>query len=301
MHDILIIGGGPAGMTAALYALRSNKSVLILEKDSFGGQIAHSPKVENYPGSAAFSGVEFADRLMEQIVALGADFELEEAVALLDEGATKRVRTREGNEYCARSVIYAAGVRHRQLGLPNEEALTGNGVSYCAVCDGDFYRGQAVAVAGGGNSALQEAMLLSGLCRQVTVLEKTARFRGEARLLAALEAKENVTLLTETEVAGLLSGPDGLSGLCLRTPAGERELPAAALFVAIGLQPENAAFADVLPLDAAGYVACDESCRTDKPGIFVAGDCRAKELRQLVTATADGAAAAVAACRYLEE
>lgn len=302
MYDILIIGGGPAGMTAALYARRNGKSALVLEKSGFGGQITYSPRVQNFPGTLSMSGNEFADRMLEQILAQGADVEVAAAAELLDEGGTKRVRTEDGTEYEAKAVILAAGTRHRMLGLPGETELVGNGISFCAVCDGEYYRGQTVAVAGGGNSALQEATLLAELCKQVILVQDLDDFTGEEKLVSELLARENVRALTGT-VIDSIQAPDGaIKSLTLRKKATGKtsDLPCDGLFVAIGLIPENEAFQNVVPLDQCGYAAADESCETGTPGIFVAGDCRAKQVRQLTTAVADGAVAALAACRYID-
>lgn len=300
MTDILIIGGGPAGLTAALYACRANKSVLVLEKGAFGGQITYSPKVENIPGFTSLSGNEFADRLVEQVMAQGADIEPQEVVQLLDEGGCKVAVTESGERFEGRSVILATGVKHRMLGLAREEELVGNGISFCAVCDGAFYRGQDVAVIGGGNSALQEALLLAENCRRVTVVQNLAACTGEERLVAALRERDNVDFLFNSTVTALL-GEGELTGIALNVAGEERTLSVAGMFVAIGLVPENKAFASLAALDEQGYFDADEGCRTHTPGIFVAGDCRRKAVRQVTTAAADGAVAALAACRYLEK
>ncbi len=300
MYDIIIIGAGPAGLTAALYARRMGKTVLVLEKSTFGGQITFSPKIENYPGTMQMSGNEFADRLVEQVLAQGADIELETVTAVHDGGARKTVVTEEGTHEC-RSVIIAAGVRHRQLGLPRENDFVGEGISYCAVCDGAFYQGRHVAVIGGGNSALQEAILLSETCREVTVIQNLPFLTGEQSLQAALAARENVNVILGTVVTGL-AGDNELQGLELRREENGEEstLPVDGMFVAIGLEPVNDAFLNVAALDEYGYFDADEACATKTPGIYVAGDCRRKGVRQITTAVADGATAALAACRYLD-
>ncbi len=301
-YDILIVGGGPAGLTAALYAARSGKSVLVLEKAGFGGQIAWSPRVENYPGVKAVSGAQWAEELLTQAMEQGAETDVGAVTGLRRGDGAWRAATEEGGEYAARSVIVAAGARHRPLGLPGEEELVGRGVSYCAVCDGDFYAGQDVAVAGGGDSALQEALLLSDICRRVYVVHRRENFRGEARLQEKLFARGNVERVAPAAVTGLLRAGDALRGVALAAPDGGavRELPVSALFVALGLLPDTGPFAGLLPLDAAGYAAVGEDCGAGAPGLFAAGDCRAKTVRQLTTAVGDGAAAAVAACRYLD-
>ncbi len=298
MYDIIIIGGGPAGLTAATYARRAGKSVLVLEKNAFGGQITWSPKVENFPGFLSVSGVDLADKLLEQAMEQGAEVELEEVCGVRDEGAVKTVLTESGGSYQARSLIIAAGARPRPLGLPREEELTGSGVCYCAVCDGAFYKGKAVAVAGGGNSALQDALLLSSSCSHVTLIHRRDSFRGEARLVEALRERENVDFLLSARITALC-GEAELTGLELLQNGQTRRLEVEGLFVAVGHQPDNGLFAPLLDLDAGGYAASGEDCRTRTPGVFVAGDCRSKQVRQLTTAAADGAVAALAACAYL--
>lgn len=298
MYDIIIIGGGPAGLTAATYACRAGKRVLILEKSAFGGQITWSPRVENFPSIVSISGVELGDRLLEQAMAQGAEVELEEAAAILPEGDVKRVRTASGAEYVGRAVIIATGARPRPLGIAREEALVGSGVCYCAVCDGAFYNGRPVAVNGGGNSALQDAMLLSEKCSRVYLIHRRAEFRGEAKLVEALRARDNVELLMDTRVVELL-GEAELTGIVVEGRDGRRTLDVEGLFVAIGHAPDNAAFSPLIDLDGAGYADADEACTTRTPGVFVAGDCRKKSVRQLTTAVADGACAALAACAWL--
>jgi len=300
MHDIIIVGGGPAGLTAAVYGLRAGKTVLVIEKNGFGGQIAYSPKVENIPGTISISGTEFADKLTEQAMNLGADVELENVIRV-ESGDVKKVYTEEGGCYEAKAVILAVGVKHRMLGLPGEEELVGNGLSFCAVCDGAFYAGQNVAMIGGGNSALQEALLLSEVCRKVTVVQNLAFFTGEKKLADALTAKENVEVIFSTVVAEYLSENGTLTGLRLRGENGEEcVLAVDGAFLAVGLAPENDAFAPVAELNDWGYFASGEDCTTKTEGIYVAGDCRSKSIRQVTTAAGDGAVAAMAACRYLD-
>ena len=303
MYDIIVIGGGPAGMTAALYALRNGKSVLVLEKHGFGGQITYSPKVENYPGTIQMSGNEFADKMLEQILALGAEVELEKAVAVEEESGHKLVKTEEGNIFEAMAVILATGVKHRMLGLPGENELVGNGISFCAVCDGDFFSGQTVCVAGGGNSALQEAILLAEKCKEVIILQDLPELTGEATLQTILRSRSNVTIETNRKIVGVQAGDDGLTGVTVedRLTGWQRTIPAEGLFIAIGLIPENGPFADLADLNSYGYFASGEDCLTKTPGVYVAGDCRSKSIRQLTTACADGAVAALAACRYVNE
>ncbi len=302
MIDIIVIGGGAAGMTAALYALRNGKSALVLEKQGFGGQITHSPKVENYPGTLQMSGNEFADRMLDQILAQGAQIELEKAVGIEDLGDSKVVLTEEGGRYEGRAVVIATGVKHRMLGLPGEDALVGEGISFCAVCDGDFYAGQTVCVAGGGNSALQEAILLAEKCREVIILQDLPTLTGEQKLQDVLAARDNVRVITGTKIDALLTEDGALTGVAIssRTTGERQEIACDGLFVAIGLIPENGPFANLADLNDWGYFASGEDCATKTPGVFVAGDCRSKGVRQLTTAVADGATAALAACRYIQ-
>ncbi len=302
MYDIIIIGGGPAGLTAAVYARRAGKTVLVIEKSSFGGQIAFSPKVENIPGTISISGAAFADALVEQAMNLGAEVELEAVTAVEKEGAAFRVFTEEGSAFEGRAVILAVGVKHRLLGLPEEEALIGNGLSFCAVCDGAFYTGQDTAMIGGGNSALQEALLLSEVCRKVTVIQNLPFFTGEKTLADALQAKDNVEILFSTLVTGYETENGSLTGLRLRREETGEELtvPVDGAFLAVGLAPQNEPFAALASLNDYGYFESGEDCVTRTPGVFVAGDCRSKTIRQVVTASADGAVAAMAACRFLD-
>lgn len=302
MYDIIVVGGGPAGMTAALYARRNGKTVLVIEKNGFGGQITHSPKVENYPGTLSMSGNEFADSLLDQILAQGAEIEFENVISVREEDGKKVVRTEEGSSFSSKAVILATGVKHRMLGLPGEKELVGEGISFCAVCDGDFYTDQVVCLAGGGNSALQEGILLSEKCAKVIVLQDLAYFTGEEALQKVLFSRPNVTAYTGVKISGLITNEkDELSGVEIREEkSGEiSHIPCDGLFVAIGLVPENKAFASLAYLDDRGYFDSGEDCLTATAGLFVAGDCRRKEIRQVTTAAADGAVAALAACRYI--
>ena len=302
MYDIVIVGGGPAGLTAAIYGLRAGKTVLVIEKGGFGGQIAFSPKVENIPGTKLISGAEFADQLTEQAMALGADVELETVTGVEKLEGHFRVDTEEGSTYEAKSVILALGVKHRMLGLPGEEELIGHGISFCAVCDGAFYEGQEVAMIGGGNSALQEALLLSEVCTKVTVVQNLADFTGERKLAEALLQKDNVTVHFSTVVAGYQSQDGELTGLQLRGADGETfEIRVDGAFLAVGLEPRNGPFAHLAKTNDWGYFDSGEDCLTQNPGLFVAGDCRSKRIRQVVTAAGDGAVAAMAACSYLDQ
>jgi len=303
MYDIIIVGAGPAGLTAALYALRADKKILVIEKETFGGQITFSPKVENYPGILEMSGNEFAEKLIEQVLSHGGEIEMDRVTSIKvnEEGKTRTVVTENGR-YEARAVIIAAGSKHRRLGLDKEDELTGEGVSYCAVCDGAFYKGMEVALVGGGNTALQEAVLLSEYCKKVTVIQNLPYLTGEKRLSAILETRANVEILCNKTVNALI-GDTKLEGVEIKdAESGEISvLKIDGLFVAIGQVPENEPFISVAQINDYGYIVADESCLTDDEAVFVAGDCRTKRVRQITTATADGATAALAACRYLEQ
>ena len=301
MKDIIVIGAGPAGMTAALYALRADKSVLLLEKENFGGQITYSPKLENYPSVMEISGSAFAEQMLEQVMAHGAEIELAEATKITDHGTYKTVTTEYG-EFDGKAVIIATGSKHRHLGLEGEDALIGSGISFCAVCDGSFFAGKKVAVIGGGNTALQEAVMLSDLCSEVIIIQNLSFMTGEKKLLQILEGKSNVSMIFDTVVTSLESKDGELCAIELKnTASGEgSRLALDGMFVAIGQKPENEAFSDVTALNDYGYIVADENCLTDTEGVFVAGDCRTKKIRQVTTAAADGAVAALAACRYID-
>lgn len=301
MYDIIIIGAGPAGLTAALYALRADKKVLVLEKETFGGQITYSPKVENYPGIMQMSGNEFAEKLIDQVFAHGGEIELDKVVKIeTGEGNCRTVITENGR-YEAKSVIIASGSKHRRLGLDREDEFTGEGVSYCAVCDGAFYKGRDVAVIGGGNTALQDAVLLSEYCSSVTVVQNLDFLTGEKRLADTLVKRANVKILYGKTVTALL-GENKLRAIeiCDLRSGEKEEVKVDGVFVAIGQVPENQPFEDNVELSKEGYIQANESCTTRDEAIFVAGDCRTKTVRQITTAVSDGASAALAACRYID-
>lgn len=299
MYDIIIIGGGPAGLTAAVYARRAGKSVLVLEKAALGGQITWSPKVENFPSVMSISGTELGDRMAEQAIAQGADIEFEEVIGIDDLGDRRRVRCEFGAEYEGRAVIIATGAKPRMLGIEREEDLVGSGVGYCAVCDGAFFKNMPVAVYGGGNSALQDALLLSETSSRVYLIHRRDSFRGESTLVDKLKEKDNVEFVLSATITRLI-GDEELKGIVVSRNGSEREIKVSGLFVAIGHVPDNEAFASVLTLNNSGYAVTDERCITSTPGVFVAGDCRTKSVRQLTTAVADGATAALAACEWLD-
>ena len=298
MYDIIIIGGGPAGLTAALYAKRANKSVLVIEKGTFGGQITYSPKVENIPGFLSVSGNEFAEKLIEQVLEQGAEVEMCEVTGI-SKADNFTVHT-DGGDFEGKTVIIATGAKHRMLGLDREEQFVGEGISFCAVCDGAFYEGKTVAVIGGGNSALQEAILLSDLAKKVYVVQNLETLTGEVKLREQLYAKENVEIILGTVVKELL-GDSELVGIKVENANNEvRTLDIDGMFVAIGLIPQNEPFAEHIALNAWGYADSAEDCKTTTEGIFVAGDCRSKRIRQVATAAADGAIAALAAVDYID-
>ncbi len=299
MYDLIVIGGGPAGLTAALYARRANKTVLVIEKGSFGGQITYSPKVENIPGFTEITGNEFGEKMVEQVLAQEAEVECAEVLEVKD-GVYKTVVTDSG-EFTAKSLVIATGAKHRLLGLPGEEKYIGEGISFCAVCDGAFYEGKEVAVIGGGNSALQEAILLADLAKKVTVVQNLDFLTGEQKLQDKLATKPNVEVILGTVVDGFIGG-DALEGIRIRKEADGTvsDLMADGVFVAIGLVPQNEVFGSLVPLDPRGYIQCGEDCVTGTPSVFAAGDCRTKTIRQVTTAVADGAVAALAACAYAD-
>ncbi len=293
-----MIGAGTAGLTAAIYARRASKSVLVLEARGFGGQILNTPAIWNYPAEPGISGFDFAMKLYSQAETLGAEFAFGTASGFRAEDGGFTVPTADA-EYRGRSLIIATGTSHRGLGLPGEEALTGRGVSFCATCDGALYKGRDVAVVGGGNTAVSDALYLSDLAATVWLIHRRDSFRADPADVALLGRKENIRLLLGTRVTGLVA-EDKLSAVVLTGPEGRTsELPVAGLFIAVGMVPATGAFEGLLELDPSGYIVAGEDCRTSVPGVFAAGDGRTKDVRQLVTAAADGAVAATAAVRYV--
>ncbi|OQA24502.1 MAG: Thioredoxin reductase [Firmicutes bacterium ADurb.Bin354] len=299
MNDIIIIGAGTAGLSAAIYARRAGKKALILEALSYGGQIINTPEVENYPGIKNISGFDFATGLYEQAAALGAEIEYVRVTGIESNAdGSKTVHTTDGDREC-KAVIIATGAKNRPLGIDREEELTGSGVSYCATCDGAFYKKKSVAVNGGGNTAIEDAGFLSNFCSKVYVIHRRDEFRADVHEVEKLKAKENVEFILDSEVTALL-GDDELTGIeVTNKKTGEKkELEISGLFIAIGQMPDNTAFASVVDLDEKGYIIGKEDCLTNTPGVFTAGDCRTKAVRQLTTAAADGAVAALAAAAY---
>lgn len=300
LYDIIVVGGGPAGLTAAIYAARAGKTVALLERESIGGQIVYSPMVDNYPALPHVSGAELANKMYEQVETLGVEIISEEAVRAERQDDGNFLLTTDYGAHSARALILATGVQHRRLGLDGEDELIGAGVSYCAVCDGAFFAGKDVAVVGGGDTALQDALFLSGICRSVTVVVRRDRFRGEAALARQLKARDNVSIWFEHRPVGYVTLDGALSGLNVEGPGGARMLAVEGVFLAVGQEPCSAAFAELVHTDERGYFAAGESCRSSVPGVYIAGDCRAKTVRQLTTAVGDGAVAALAACGDLD-
>lgn len=301
MYDIVIVGAGTAGLSAAIYGVRAGKKVLVLEGQNFGGQIINSPEIENYPGIAKTSGFEFATGLYEQAANLGADIEFEQVLKVEKTEKEFIVHT-EGKQIECRAVILATGAKNRPLGVEKETQFVGMGVSYCATCDGAFFRGQKTAVVGGGNTALEDAEFLSNFCEKVYVIHRRDEFRGEQWLSDNLRKKGNVEFVMDTVVTDII-GENGVQGVAIKNVKTEEEaeLSVTGLFVAIGQMPDNKAFEKLVDLDSGGYIQAKEDCKTSCEGIFAAGDCRTKEVRQLATAAADGAVAGLAACEYINK
>ena len=300
MTDIIIIGAGPAGLTAAIYARRAAKSVLVLEAKGYGGQIINTPHIENYPVAAHISGFDFATKVYEQAKALGAEFKFEKALEIRDDGEIKTVVTPK-NEYEAKAVIIATGSENRKLGVEGEDRLVGRGISYCATCDGAFFRKKNVAVVGGGNTALEDALYMADIADKVYLIHRRDSFRGEEATAEKLRQRENIELVLNSQVTKLNAEKRLQSVEVTDKQGNTRTLEVSGLFVAVGRIPENKSFENLIELDGAGYAASAENCRTKTPGVFVAGDNRQKEVRQLVTAASDGAVAATEAVKYLNE
>lgn len=295
MYDIIIIGGGCAGLSAAIYGARAGKSVAVFESGSIGGQITSAHLVENYPGIPCVTGVDFADRIYNQALSYGAEVRPEEVQKVTDNGKLKQVFTDEG-AYETGAVIISTGVKHRHLGLDREEELTGRGVSYCAICDGAFYKDKVVAVAGGGNTAIGDAIFLSGYCRKVYVIHRRDTLRAQKHLVDTAKGRHNIEFVFDTEVEKL-NGEDKLNGLMLKNKSTgmQGSLSVEGLFIAVGYIPVNGMFSEMGILDDSGYIIADETGKTKIPGIFAAGDCRSKGVRQLATAAADGINAVLSA------
>jgi len=298
MFDIIVIGGGVSGMTATLYALRNNKKVLLIEGASVGGQIAQSPKVENYPTVKQISGAKLSDDLFEQVTDLGAEFEFDNITGVEKKGDTFYV-TGEFGCYESKSVIIANGVKHRKLKLDKEEDFIGNGIYYCAICDGPFYKDKDVTLIGDGNTALQYALLLSDICSKVNLVIMFDKFFGDENLVRAVENRKNIEIIREAKTIELIGDKELKAIKFERKDKTTFEIANTPLFVAIGQIPDNKNFENLADLDKAGYFDADETCTTKTPGLFVAGDTRKKSVRQVTTAMCDGAVAATNACNYI--
>ena len=300
MYDIIVVGGGPAGLTAAIYGLRNGKSVFVIEKSVFGGQIVNSPKVENIPGFDSISGDEFGDKMLEQAMGQGAEVTLEDVTGVEKKGDTFIVKTAEGGAYEGRTVILATGTTHRVLGLEGEQDLIGNGISFCAVCDGDFYRDKKVVMIGGGNSAFVESNLLVDIVSELVILQDMPFFTADKKLQEQVLSHGNVETHVGTKILDYIIEEGQLKGVRYEEEGVAKEVSCDGVFLAVGLVPENDAFTDMADVNEAGYFTTDNICTTKTPGIYIAGDCRAKTLRQVATACSDGAYAAIAACDFLK-
>ena len=294
MYDVIIVGAGPAGLTAAIYACRANLKVLVLEAMTYGGQIINTPSIENYPALFKVSGFDFATNLYNQAKELGSEIKFEKVIKIIP-GKEKKVITFT-NSYKAKAIIIATGAVSRKLNLPNEDEFVGKGISYCATCDGNFYKGQVVAVNGGGNTAFEDAIYLADITKKVYLIHRRNEFRADASLVEQAKKKKNIEFILNSKIIKL-NGDDKLSSITLNN---NKELNIDGLFIAIGKVPETNNFASVVKTTKDGYFESNEECLTNQEGIFVAGDAREKELRQLVTATSDGAIAATAAIKYLK-
>ncbi|NLY82145.1 MAG: FAD-dependent oxidoreductase [Clostridiales bacterium] len=299
-YDVVIIGGGTAGLTAGMYAARANKKTLIIEKEMIGGQITYTHQIYNWPAGQGLSGVEYSMKLQEQARSFGAVVELDEVLGV-DYKEGDIVIKCTSKEYHAKSLIIATGMKHRRMGVEREESLIGSGISFCAVCDGAFFKDAEVAVYGGGNTALEDAIFVSDICKKVTIIHRRDQFRGEEHLEKILRGKPNVEFALNKTISEL-HGKFAISGVTLhdKVTGEDSELNVTGLFVAIGQIPNNKPFDEIIETDKAGFFDIGENCKTSKAGVFVAGDCRRKDVRQLITAAADGAVAAVAASSYVD-
>ena len=297
MYDIIIIGAGPAGLTSAIYALRANKKVLVLESNMVGGQIVNTLDIENYPCNPHISGFDFSNNLKKQAEELGAEIKFEK-VDSVEDGELKKVKTSVG-EYTAKAIIIASGLENKTLNLPNENELVGKGVSFCATCDGNFFRGKTVAVVGGGNTALEDTLYLSNIVEKVYLIHRRNEFRGDEKTVNLIKNKENVEFVLESNISSV-NGTNTLESIDVVNNNGEtRNLSISGLFIAIGKKPNIEYLNGLINTDESGFILSNESCKTNVEGIFVAGDIRTKSVRQLVTATGDGAVAAISAIDYL--
>ena len=297
MVDVIIIGAGPAGLTAAIYALRAKKSVLVFESNMVGGQIVNTLDIENYPVNPHISGYDFATNLKKQAEELGATI-INEKVVSIENDTNKKVKS-EQNVYEAKTIIIESGLENRTLSIPNELELVGKGVSYCATCDGNFFKGKDVAVVGGGNTALEDALYLSNIVNKVYLIHRRNEFRGDTKTVEQIKTKSNIELVLESTISSI-NGENALESIVVLNRDGSmRTIPVSALFIAVGKKPNIDYLNGLINTDESGFIISDESCKTNIEGIFVAGDIREKKVRQLVTATSDGAVAALEAINYL--
>ena len=298
VYDVIIVGAGIAGMTAAIYAKRANRSVLVLESKIYGGQIINTFNIANWPGEPGISGVDLSQNIYKQMDDLGVEIEYSEVVAVKDNGEIKEVETDDGI-YIGRSLIVAVGSVDRKMEIPREQEMAGRGVSYCATCDGAFYKDKDVVVVGGGNTAFYDALYLADVAKKVYLVHRRDSFRADAILVEKVRAKKNMEFVLEAHPVGIL-GEKKVEGLVVENKDGEKQnLVVDGIFVAVGRVPATKVFSGLIDLDESGYIVAGEDCHTSCPGIFVAGDCRTKTTRQLVTAAGDGAVAANEAVRYL--
>jgi len=299
IYDCIIIGAGPAGLTSALYLLRAGKNVLILEKSTIGGGIASTPMIENYPGCARVSGEQLADNLFAQVTDFGGNLEVWEVKKIEEDGDYYKLVT-DGPDFFAKTIIIATGTTWRRLGLPNEENLIGHGISFCVTCDGAFYKDQTVAIIGGGNTAVTNALELSEICKKLIVVQNLADLTGENILNEKLKAKENVEIIYNATVKELI-GEDELKGIVINTPDGEKKIDVDGMFISIGLVPQTDFVKDSITLNKFNYIDAVENCNTNLKGVFVAGDVRNKAYHQITTATSDGTVAALEVQKYLDK
>ncbi|MBQ6265052.1 MAG: thioredoxin-disulfide reductase [Clostridia bacterium] len=301
MYDVIIIGAGPAGLTAAIYAARAGLNCLIIESTMYGGQITSTPEVENYPALKKTAGWELAESLYQQAISFGSQLNFEKVNSIINDGSLKTVITDE-NAYVTKTVIIANGAKRKHLNIEGEDEFSGKGVSYCAYCDGSFFKDKTVCVCGGGNTALEDALYLSNLCKKVYLIHRRNEYRAQKHLVELVNKTEIIEPVLSF-IPVKISGADSVESITLRQVESgeEKTLETDAVFVCIGLFPENNSFSDMINLDSNGYIISDETCKTSCPGIFVAGDTRTKELRQIVTAASDGAVAATAALSYINQ
>ena len=299
MYDIVIIGAGPAGLTAAIYALREEKKVVILEKETIGGKITSSSKVENYPGFKSISGMDFANNLYEQVIDLGGEINIEEVLSI-ENGKVKKVITDE-NTYETKSIIIASGSKYKTLNLDNEEDLIGNGISFCTVCDGSFYKNKDVCVVGGANSALNSALYLSKICNKVYLIVRGPKLKGDKKVIDDVLSANNIEVLYNATVNEYVLDNDELVAIEVNNNESKKRLNVEGVFLAIGQSPEIEYLNNLVKVDENNYIVASENCMTNIDGIFVAGDVRKKDVRQLTTAVSDGTNAAINAINYLKE